>query len=157
MKLIKKVENPKNEIARGDAFGHLFNELDSWFNDFDTSLGFAPMMKKFGNEFAVDVSENEKRFLVKAELPGVSENDIKVVFEDGILNISAEKKEEKEETDGNYFRKEIRSGSFNRSFRVPDAVDSEKIEASFKNGVLFIEIPKVAEQVIKKEIKVKKQ
>lgn len=157
MKIMKRNENQGNEIRRREGFGSLFNEMDSWFEDFERSFGLSPIMKGFGNEFAVDVSENDTRFLVKAELPGVSEDAIKVVLEDGILNISAEKKEEKEEKEGNYYRKEIRSGSFSRSFRVPDAVDVDNIDASFKNGVLSIEIPKVEEQVVKKEIKVKKQ
>lgn len=157
MKIMKRNENQGNEMRRKEGFGNLFNEMDSWFDDFERSFNVSPLMKGLGNDFAVDVSENEKRFLVKAELPGVSENDIKVVFEDGILHISAEKKEIQEQSEGSFYRKEIRSGSFSRSFRVPDSVDADNIDASFKNGVLAVEIPKIEEQVVKKEIKVKKQ
>jgi HSP20 family protein len=105
----------------------------------------------------VDIAEKEKEYEVMAELPGMDENNIDVKFADGMLTIKGEKKEEKEEKKKDYYLSERRYGSFQRSFQVPDGVDAEKIEASFKNGVLTVKLPKTAEAVKQeKKIAIKK-
>lgn len=91
---------------------------------------------------AVDVKEEEKQFIVHADIPGVKPEDIEVSVEAGVLTIKGEKKSEsKTEKDG-YKRVERTSGSFYRSFSLPGAADSDTVTAKFKNGVLEVVIPK---------------
>lgn len=94
---------------------------------------------------ATDLGENEKAYEVTVELPGLDESDIEVKLANGALTIRGEKKEEKEEKKKDYYLSERRFGSFLRSFRVPEGVDVDKIEASFKKGVLTVTLPKTAE------------
>jgi HSP20 family protein len=94
---------------------------------------------------------------ITAELPGMDESNINVKVSDNVLTIRGEKKEEKEEKKKDYYMSERRFGSFQRSFEVPDGVDAERIEASFKNGVLTVNLPKSPEALKKeKSIPVKK-
>ena len=93
---------------------------------------------------AVDVAETEKAYEITAELPGMDEKNIEVKFADGLLTITGEKKEEKEEKKKDYYLSERSYGSFQRSFQVPDSVDADKIEATFKKGVLTVTLPKTA-------------
>lgn len=79
---------------------------------------------------------------VTVELPGILEKDIAVKFADGTLTISAEKHEDREEKKANYFLSERHYGTFERSFRVADGVEADKVEANFKNGVLKVMLPK---------------
>lgn len=91
----------------------------------------------------VDVSEDDKRYLIEAELPGLSEKDLKLEVKDGVLEISAGRKDKKEEKDGTkWIRRERRDFSFSRRFSLPEDVDAERIEAAFKDGVLSVELPK---------------
>jgi len=100
-----------------------------------------------------DVVEENDKYLVKVELPGLDKKDVDIKVEDNILSISGERKEEKEEKDTRYHRVERRYGSFVRSFRLPETVNQNAIEASFKNGVLTVQIPK-SEKAIPKAIEV---
>jgi len=89
-------------------------------------------------------------------LPGIDEKDIEVKVANGILSIKGEKQEEKEEKKKDYYLRERNFGSFERSFQVPDGVDTDKIEASFKKGVLTVTLPKKPEaQIAAKKIDVK--
>jgi HSP20 family protein len=111
----------------------------------------------FGKAPAVDVVEHDKEYEITAELPGMNEQDVDVQFADGVLTVKGEKKEEKEEKKKDYYLSERRFGSFQRSFQVPDGVDVDKIDASFKNGVLTVVLPKSAEaQKRGKKIAIKK-
>jgi len=101
-----------------------------------------------------DVVEENDKYLVKVELPGLDKKDVDIKVEDNILSISGERKEEKEEKETRYHRVERRYGSFVRSFRLPDTVNQNAIEASFKNGVLTVQLPK-SEKAIPKAIEVK--
>ncbi len=102
----------------------------------------------------VDVSETDGHVIVRAEVPGMEKDDINVTLSDGLLTIHGEKKQEKEEEKENYRFVERRYGSFSRSVRVPDGVDAEKIEASYKDGVLKVSIPKGESEITRKiEIK----
>ena len=98
----------------------------------------------------VDVIEREKEYCIKAEMPGLSEKDVEVTVSDGRLTIRGEKKEERQEEKENYYLSERSYGSFQRSFQLPDTVDKDKIEATSKNGVLTIRLPKT-EQAIQQE------
>lgn len=105
---------------------------------------------------AVDVAETDKAYEITAELPGIDEKNIEVEFTNGVLTIKGEKKEEREEKKKDYHLSERSYGSFRRSFQVPDGVDADKIEASFKKGVLFVALPKTSEaQKAEKKITVK--
>ena len=96
---------------------------------------------------AVDVREKDGRYLIEAELPGVSEKDLKLELKDGLLTLSTEKKEEKGEKDkdGTWIRRERREAFFQRSFELPEDADGEKVEAHFKDGLLTVELPKKPE------------
>lgn len=105
---------------------------------------------------AVDVTETDKAFEIAAELPGMEEKNIEVSVSDGVLTIKGEKQEDKEEKKKDYYLSERTYGSFQRSFEVPKGVDLDKIEASFKKGVLTVTLPKTAEaQKAEKKIAVK--
>ena len=111
----------------------------------------------FGKAPAVDIAEKDKEYEITAELPGMDEKNIDVKFADGILTIKGEKTEEKEEKKKGYYLSERRFGSFQRSFQVPAGVDADKIDASFKNGVLTVILPKSAQaQKSEKKIAIKK-
>lgn len=100
----------------------------------------------------VDIAENEGSFIVKAELPGVDRDDVKVHIDNGILTIKGEKKTETK--DEKRHRVECMYGSFVRSFTLPQDVDVEQVEAAYKNGILSLTIPKL-EKAKPKQIEVK--
>lgn len=93
----------------------------------------------------VDVHENDTAITLRAELPGLSQDEVELTIDKGQLTIQGEKRLEKEDTDGDYRRIESTFGSFRRSFPLPDTVDQDGVEARFGNGVLYIELPKVEE------------
>jgi HSP20 family protein len=103
---------------------------------------------------SLDVSETKNDVVIKAELPGMDPKDIDISLANGFLTIKGEKKHEKEEKEENYHLVERSYGSFTRSVRLPREVQSDKISASFKNGVLRVTLPK-SEEAKKKEIKIK--
>jgi len=90
----------------------------------------------------VDISETDDQVIIRAEVPGLDKKDISITLSEGLLTIQGEKKQEKEEEKENYRFVERRYGSFSRSLRVPEGVDADKIEASYKDGVLKVAIPK---------------
>lgn len=89
----------------------------------------------------VDVSEENDRIVVRAEIPGMSEKDIRIQYEDGLLTLSGERTFERKDTQ-NYHRIERAYGTFSRSFSLPRSVDGGKIQANYTNGILEIVIPK---------------
>lgn len=91
---------------------------------------------------AVDISEDKKEYVIKAELPDVRKDDVKVSVENGLLTISGERKFEKEEKDKKYHRVERAYGYFSRSFSLPDAAEAEEVKAEYKDGVLHVHVPK---------------
>ncbi len=136
----------------------LRRQVDRLFEDFQrgywhlpfsrTVLDVEPLWRgdfAFGATPSVDIVEKDDAYKVSAELPGMAASNIDVKFSDGMLTISGEKQEDKEEKKNDYFLSERRYGSFKRSFRVAEGIDADKIEASFKNGVLSVTLPKTAE------------
>ena len=91
---------------------------------------------------SVDISETDNAYLVKAEIPGVNKDDVKVTIEDGMLTIQGERKQEKEDKDKKYHRIERSYGSFMRSFRIPDDADESAVKAEFKDGMLNVTLNK---------------
>jgi HSP20 family protein len=103
---------------------------------------------------SLDVAETKSELVVKAEAPGMDPKDIDISLSDGVLTIKGEKRQEKEEKEADYHLIERSYGSFTRSVQLPREVQSDKISASYKNGILKITLPK-SEEAKKKEIKIK--
>jgi HSP20 family protein len=91
---------------------------------------------------AVDLYEQDDRFVIKAELAGVDKDNISVDLKDGVLTLSGERSDSNEVKEENYYRRERTFGKFRRAFALPADVESDKIKAEFKDGVLRIEVPK---------------
>ena len=102
----------------------------------------------------VDIQETDKEYLIKAELPEVKKEDVKVTLKDGILNLEGERHQEKEEKNKKFHRVERSYGKFVRSFTVPEDVDEKHIQADFKDGVLNVHLGK-SENVKPKAVEVK--
>ncbi len=106
---------------------------------------------------AFDISETEKEYVITGEIPGTDVKDLDVTLLDGILTVKGEKNQEKEEKDEDYHQVERHYGSFERSFRIPEKVKADKLEATYKDGILKIFLPKSEASEVKKiEVKEKK-
>ncbi len=99
---------------------------------------------------AVSFFEKDGKYHLTADVPGMSKDNISITVDNGYISLSGKKEESKEEKEADYYMKETRYGSFSRSFRLPSEVDEEKIEASYKDGVLTVVIPKKEEAKAKK-------
>lgn len=91
---------------------------------------------------SVDISETDTEYLLKAQLPAVKKEDVRVTFDDGMLTISGERKQEKEQKGEKFHRIESFHGTFSRSFALPDAIDAAGIRAESKDGVITVHVPK---------------
>ncbi|MHB1238397.1 MAG: Hsp20/alpha crystallin family protein [Gallionella sp.] len=91
---------------------------------------------------SVDITETDTAYMIKGEIPGVDKENVKVTIEDGMVSISGERKQEKEEKDKKFHRIERSYGSFMRSFRLPDNVDESAVKAEFKDGMINVTLPK---------------
>jgi HSP20 family protein len=103
---------------------------------------------------SLDVAETKNEIVVKAEVPGLDPKDIDISLSDGLLTIKGEKKQEREEKEEDYHLVERSYGTFTRSIGLPKEVQRDKINASYKNGVLKVVLPK-SEEAKKKELKIK--
>jgi HSP20 family protein len=115
-----------------------FREFIERFFEEDFDFSISPRL-------ATDVYETDKDLVVEMQVPGFKKEDIKVSFQDDYLKVEGKAEEEKEEKDKNYWRKEIRRGSFVRVIPLPKKVDPKKAKASFKDGILKISLPKIEE------------
>ena len=95
---------------------------------------------------AMDLVEEDGRFVLRADLPGIAEQDVSIELEDNVLTISGQRSSEHEDRKDGYYRIERASGHFSRSLTLPDGVDPQSIEAHFENGVLEVAIPKPEER-----------
>jgi HSP20 family protein len=164
-----KKATPLARAAVPDVWQSFRNEMDRMFDRFGGAFGFPSLRRMFDVEPAwryesalglavpaVDVTEDEKEFKIAAELPGMEDKDIDVAIAGDMLAIKGEKRQEKEEKDKNRYISERSFGAFQRSFRLPDGVDRDKISAEFTKGVLTVTLPKSPEaQKQQKKIKVK--
>jgi len=105
---------------------------------------------------AADIIENEKEFLIKAEIPGMDQEDIDISIDGNCLTIKGEKKTEKEEKGEKYLRREMSCGSFSRSFTINHEIKADEIKAGYKNGIVEITIPK-EEKVKPKKIEIRQE
>ncbi len=138
------LNNPKAIEAKNDVWS-LQSDINRLFEAFANPFEHHNHLQSLTPN--VDITESKDKYEVKAELPGMDEKDISLSFADGILTISGEKKEEKESNDEEkgYFLKECSYGTFHRAIKLPDNIAEDKIEASFKQGVLDITVPKTTE------------
>lgn len=145
--LLPAVTRPAGRDA-DHPFYSLQSQMNSLFDDFFNGFDVAPRALGSGGFGAfmpsVDVKESDKDFTIRAELPGVDEKDVEVTVTSDAVTIKGEKKEEKEDKGKNYYYMERSYGSFNRVIPLAVETDANKAEASFKNGVLNITIPKSA-------------
>jgi HSP20 family protein len=144
MTLIKWQPKPMNVIDDMDTMIHSFFNTDWNFPVRDTR-NWSP---------AVDVKETDNSFVLTTDIPGLTKKDIKVNVANGKLSISGERTYETDQENDNYHYRERRFGTFDRSFKLPDTVDEEKISASFKNGILNVALPKNA-NILPKEREIK--
>jgi len=153
---------PTNDLASwtplSDFSTDLFsmqNEINRIFDRFFTHGIVEDNDLRAGDWYPnVEVTESDDSYTLKAELPGVSKNDVKITLKDNSVTIRGEKKKEQREKTKDTFRSERHFGIFQRTFSLPSSVREDKIEANFENGVLTVEIPK-AEEAKPKEIEVK--
>jgi len=120
------------------------NELfDSFFHGFDMESPDKTDIWRGDFSPHIDIKEGEKDIEIIAELPGMDENDLEVLLESDILTIKGEKKEKKEEKEKNYWHMERRYGAFYRTIPLPEAIETDEVQATFKKGVLHITLPKM--------------
>lgn len=159
-------EGPAPSLKTWRPFESLRREVDRLFEDFDRDFWRSPFRRSLfeiepfwqGEDAApaVDIIEKDNAYEVTAELPGLEEKNIEVKLANGGLMIKGEKQEEKTEKKKDYYLHERQFGSFARYFSMPEGVDADKIEASFKNGVLTVTLPKKPEaQKPEKKINIK--
>jgi len=129
-----------------------FSEMDTLFNRM-MPASFARWPRLAGNgdrkyewSPSADISETEKEFVIRAELPAVKKEDVKVTVDAGMITIKGERKQQKDDKTEKYHRVETFYGSFERSFTLPENVNTETIRCESKDGVLTVHIPKVEEQ-----------
>jgi HSP20 family protein len=135
-------------IVRWDPF----RELEDMSNRLNRVFGRFPLTREMDKDTmvafdwapSVDISESSEEFVIKAEIPGVNKDDVKVSIDDGVVSIQGERKQEKEEKDKKFHRVERSYGSFLRTFSLPSNIDDAKVQAQFKDGLLTVRLPKSA-------------
>lgn len=128
----------------GAGFTDIDRVFDNFFRNALTNLS-GPSSSLGALSLSLDVSETDKSYTIKADLPGLEEKDVSVTLDDGVLTISGEKVQEKEEEGKTFHRTERSYGSFRRALTLPADADETGITAQMKNGVLEIEIAKTVE------------
>jgi HSP20 family protein len=126
-----------------------------WSSLFDDD--FFPVVSQRSTSMpAVNIKEDEKKFLLDLAVPGIDKGDLKIEIHEDVLTISSENKNEKEETHDGFKRREFSYSSFCRSFYLPENVNKDKIGANYKDGILSVELPKEEEEKTKisREVKI---
>jgi len=131
--------------------GGLFPNLRTSLPElFDTDNFFETPFIRRELQPAVNIKENEGNFEIEVAAPGLSKKDFHVAIDNGLLTITSEKKEEKQEENENYTSREFSYSSFNRSFSLPESIDDEKINAKYEEGILKVILQKTPKAVTKK-------
>jgi len=133
---------------RTGALRPVWREMDDLWNRFFGQMPLAERAWEWMPD--VDIAETDGNITVKAELPGMDAKDIDIDVTGDVLTLRGEKKTEEEKKEDRYYCRERHYGSFQRSFRLPAGVQSDKVDAEFKNGILSINIPKSKEGKQKK-------
>jgi HSP20 family protein len=148
----------KQKTEKSVAVWHPFQEIEEMGRHFEDFFG-SPFLPAIWRRFpgdgkawspAIDVMEKDKEYIVKAELPGVKEEDVDISISGNMLTISGEKETESETKKKGYYYSESSYGSFSRSVTIPSNVNTDKIEACYDKGILEITLPKTAEAKTKK-------
>lgn len=145
--------NPARELL------NIEREFSRMFNNFEKRFGFGnggDGDEEYENAVwspLTDISENKDKYILKMDLPGIDKKDVKISYSDGQLNISGERKHEKEDKESKYHRIERSYGRYFRSFTLPAQIKEDSIDASFKDGQLIITVPK-AEETKPKELEI---
>lgn len=146
---VKKPEGSGEVPQAWRPFEHLHTEIDRLFRHFGRDFWRFPFRSPTFDvgpfNFvppAVDIVEKDNAYEITADLPGYDEKNVSVALADGALTIKSEQNQEKEESKKNYYLHERHFGSFERSFMVPEAADTEKINANFQKGLLTVTLPK---------------
>ena len=150
---LMKWRNRNTPARRRDPFDVLQNEINRLFDRDMWDFGTEPALFDEGFAQAIDVRENDDSVEIRCDLPGVKKDDIDISVSDNLLTIKGEKKDETEEKEENYYRRESWSGAFQRTVSLPDSVDPDKAKAEMKDGVLQLTMPK-REEKKRKQIKV---
>lgn len=137
-------------MRRNDMFPSVFNTYLKPFNNWFELPDEGDLWGNVLNVPAVNIKEDEKSFLVHMAAPGMKKDDFEITLEENMLTISSEKKEEKEQKQERFTRKEYNFTSFSRSFTLPQDVLPDKIDARYENGVLMLTIPK--KEPVKKQV-----
>jgi HSP20 family protein len=152
---------PGGGMFPGDPFLSLHREMNRLFDDVFRGIGGPAVTGSQGQggvgnfvNASMNVSETDKEIRITAELPGVTEQDIDVSLDDDVLTIRGEKKFESTDEKENFHFVERSYGTFQRSLRLPYAVNSEQVQASFENGVLTVMVPKAERQERSRRIQV---
>ena len=130
----------RNMVTLQDRINRMFDDVFSRAGDHEEESVIADWRP------SVDIYDNATAIVIKTEIPGVAKEDVSVEVRENVLILKGERKIEKEEAEGTYYRKERLYGKFQRSFTLPVETEAEKIKASFKDGVLVLEIPKPEEK-----------
>jgi len=138
-------------------FSLLRHEMNSLFDNFFSGFGMEPFETRLGAfNPRIDVAEADKEIKVTAELPGMEDKDIDISLTKDMLTIKGEKKEEKEEKGKSFYRMERSYGSFSRTIPLPAEIDTNKVKADFKKGILTVMLPKTPQAIKEtKKIQVK--
>ena len=145
MTLVKWTPKPKS----------IFDDMDNMVKTvFNNDWNF-PTIKPAHWAPAVDVEEKDNKFLLTADIPGLTKKDVKINISDSILNISGERSTSSASESEHYHYRERQHGSFSRSFNLPDSIEEDGVSANFKNGILSISLPKQKDTLPKeREIKI---
>lgn len=139
-----------------DPFSLLRYEMETLFDSFMRSFDLEPFESRLAFNPKVDITESDKEIRVSAELPGMDEKNIDISLGKDSLTIKGEKKQEQEEKGKDYYRMERSYGSFSRVIPLPEEIDSAKVDAHFRKGVLTVVLPKTVKAVeSKKKIEIK--
>lgn len=142
-------------LQRWEPFSNLRNMEDT-MNRLWRGFGVGPVYREGAEDWniLIDVIQHKDDIIVKASVPGVKPEDIDVAIEDNVLTLKAERKSENEIKDAEYLIQERATGSFFRALRLPDTVDTNKVQSNYEHGVLTITMPK-AEEKKRKQIQIK--
>lgn len=140
--------NKRNNSLMNSSYEDFYNMVDNFFND-----NWLSTRNFIQGSFKINIKENDKEYIVEAELPGVKKEEIKLELNEGKLNISVERENKVEEEKNNYVHKESSFTSMKRSIYLADAT-SEDIKAKLDNGILSITVPKQQQVITSKQIEI---
>ncbi len=130
------VWDPFRELEElGNRLNRLFG-MTKWSGDDRENLSMTQWTP------ACDISETDKEYRIRLELPDVKKDDVRITLAQGMLTVQGERKQEKEESEARYHRRELRHGTFLTRFTLPDTIDEEKVDASYQDGILTLVIQK---------------